>query len=104
MLLLTCILVCSNILHNFKAIASTVPVLHSINGAQIEQFNPHWTIEENQIDFTQLFALDDIFPIEINVPDAIMSAWQGIESAWTAASDYFSMNEGELMQSTIFFK
>lgn len=47
-------------------------------------------------DISEIFTVDYWFPIEINVPDAFMSAWQNIESAWEFASDYFSMSNGEM--------
>lgn len=65
------------------------------HGTPIEPFQPYWTVEQNRIEFSDFFSPDDWFPIEINVPDTIMSAWHGFESAWTAASDYFSMNYQE---------
>lgn len=73
------------------------------HGFYIKTIQPHW-VEGNRIDFSQFFSFDDIFPIEINVPDTIMSAWQGIESTWTAAADYFSMNEDESIPNAISFK
>lgn len=47
-------------------------------------------------DISELFNPDYWFPIEINVPDTFMSAWEGIQSAWAFASDYFSMSNGEM--------
>lgn len=84
----------------------SLPVLHHSHqhGLEIDTFQPHWTVEGNRIDFSQFFSLDDIFPIEINVPDTIMSAWHGIESTWTAATDYFSMNEEQTVLNAISFK
>lgn len=47
-------------------------------------------------DISEIFTPDYWFPIEINVPDTFISAWQGIESAWQIASDYFSMGNIQL--------
>lgn len=69
-------------------------------GVTFDSFPPHIIIGDDRIDFSQLFSPDDWFPIEINVPDTVMGAWHGIQSAWNAASDYFSSN-GEMPQKTI---
>lgn len=71
---------------------------------QIETFQNQWIVEQHRVDFTQLFSPDDWFPIEINVPDTVMDIWQGVGSAWTAASDYFSMNNEETQRNTVIFK
>lgn len=42
-------------------------------------------------DISEIFTPDYWFPIEINVPDTFMSAWNSIKSAWTFTSDYFTM-------------
>lgn len=60
-------------------------------GVHIESSPEYWIIEQNRIEFSDF--IDVLFPIEINVPDTVMSAWEGIGSAWTAASDYFSNQE-----------
>lgn len=67
---------------------------------QIEPIQLHWIVEQHRVDLSQIFSPDDWFPIEINVPDTVMNIWQGAESAWTAASDYFSMNNGEVQRNT----
>lgn len=53
-------------------------------------------------DISDIFNPDTWFPIEINVPDTFIAAWQNIESAWSFASDYFSMSNDEMstMEST----
>lgn len=67
---------------------------------QIEAIQLHWIVEQHRVDPSQIFSPDDWFPIEINVPDTVMNIWQGVESTWTAASDYFSMNNGEVQRNT----
>lgn len=47
-------------------------------------------------DISEIFTTDYWFPIEINVPDTFISAWEGAQSAWAFASDYFSMGNGEM--------
>lgn len=47
-------------------------------------------------DISEIFTTDYWFPIEINVPDTFISAWEAAESAWAFASDYFSMGNGEM--------
>lgn len=47
-------------------------------------------------DISDIFTPDYWFPIEINVPDTFMTAWESIESAWAYALDYFSMSSGEM--------
>lgn len=59
-------------------------------GSQIESFQQHWIVEQHRVDFSDFLSIDDWFPIEVNVPDTVMDIWQGIGSAWTAASEYFS--------------
>lgn len=71
---------------------------------QIESFQHQWIVEQHRVDFTQFFSPDDWFPIEINVPDTVMDIWQGVGSAWTAASDYFSMNNEEMQRNIVIFK
>lgn len=68
--------------------------LQPVNGIPIQIFSiqHYWTTEHQRIAFSQIISPDDWFPIEINVPDTIMSAWQGVELAWMAASEYFSSN------------
>lgn len=66
---------------------------------QIEPIQLHWI--EHREDLSQIFSPDDWFPIEINVPDTVMNIWQGVESAWTAASDYFSMDNGQVQRNTV---
>lgn len=51
-------------------------------------------------DISELFTEDYWFPIEINVPDTFISAWHGLESAWTFASDYWSMGNGQMPTSS----
>lgn len=65
-------------------------------GSQIKPLQQQWIVEPQRVDFSQLFSPDDWFPIEINVPDTAMDIWHGAQSAWTFASDYFSMeNENQ---------
>lgn len=52
-------------------------------------------------DFGSLFNPDNWFPIEINVPDTAMSAWQNFGDAWSAVNDYFSMGNQEMPQPNI---
>lgn len=47
-------------------------------------------------DISEIFTTDYWFPIEINVPDTFISAWEGAQSAWAFASDYFAMGNGEM--------
>lgn len=59
---------------------------------------PHLIVHDNRVvELSDIFSpeawLDTLFPIEINVPDTVMSAYDSFESAWSAASDYFSMGE-----------
>lgn len=68
---------------------------HSV---QIQVTQQYWLAEQNRIDFPQ-FPPDDWFPIEINVPDTIESAWHGFETVWTAASEFFFMNNQEAPQN-----
>lgn len=47
-------------------------------------------------DISELFSPDYWFPIEINVPDSLMTAWENLGEVWAYASDYFSMNNNEM--------
>lgn len=64
-------------------------------GIQFEPSEDYLIYDDNRIELSDLFSPDYWFPIEINVPDTIMGAWQGIGSAWTAASDFFAMGNNE---------
>lgn len=92
----TLIILINGIFSVYSIPKGDVPVSY---GVTFDSFPPHIIIDDNRIDFSQLFSPDDWFPIEINVPDTIMGAWHGFESAWNAASDYFS-NNGETPQTT----
>lgn len=70
-------------------------------------FPSHWILHENRIDPTDeyfspgdFFSPDDFFPIEINVPDTVISAWDSLNTAWSTASDYFSMGQGEMPENS----
>lgn len=54
---------------------------------------PHIIISGDRIEFSDFLSPDDWFPVEINVPDTVMSAWDSVGAAWEFASDYFSMEE-----------
>lgn len=58
----------------------------------------HLVISQNGIEFSDFFSPDDWFPVEINVPDAIMSAYDSFGAAWQLASDFFSMDEEQTTQ------
>lgn len=49
-----------------------------------------------RVDINDIFSPDYWFPIEINVPDTFIGAWQNIGSAWQFASDYLSMSNAEM--------
>lgn len=59
------------------------------------ELQQQWIIENNRIDIPDIFSPDYWFPIEINVPDTIMSVWHSAMDVWMATSDYFSMNNDE---------
>lgn len=52
-------------------------------------------------DIAAIFTPEYWLPIEINVPDTFLSAWNGIGSAWTLAADYFSMGNSEMSPNGI---
>lgn len=54
---------------------------------------PHIILSGDRVEFTDFFSPDDWFPVEINVPDTVMSAWDSFGAAWEFASDYLSMEE-----------
>lgn len=101
MLLVNCIVIYILFSNSYKfAVSNDDPQVFNPKfdyGTQIEAFQLHWIFEQDR-DLSQYFSPDDFFPIEINVPDTVMDIWQGVGSAWTAASDYFSMN-GEVQRT-----
>lgn len=76
-------------------------------GVSLYPIQPHFIIpiqshQDNREELSDYFSADYWLPIEINVPDTVISAWDTAGAAWIAASDYFSMGEEASRYSTRF--
>lgn len=91
---------CIHLPSNYRQIGYSVPIVPIVS--------PHFVVQGNRddtdiTDIYDLFSPDYWFPIEINVPDTVMSAWDSFGAAWSAASDYFSMGEEGMERHSVKF-